>query len=80
MKEEFLRKRASEFYERAKEDFEKERYNLSAFDIEQALQLYLKYLIYLKVGDFPKTHYFDRLIEDLSEIYEKREIQKYYGR
>jgi len=35
-------------------------------------------LIYLKVGDFPKTHYFDRLIEELSEIYEKGKIQKYY--
>ena len=59
MKEEsqFLKRRAGEFWQRAKEDFQKERYNLAVLDIEQAIQLWVKYLIFLKAGDFPKTHY-----------------------
>lgn len=74
----FLKKRAKEFWERGKEDFEKSRFNLAALDIEQAIQLWLKYLIFLKAGDFPKTHYFDILLKELSEIYEKPEILQFY--
>jgi len=36
---EFLKKRAKEFWERAKEDLLKARYNLCALDTEQAVQL-----------------------------------------
>jgi HEPN domain-containing protein len=43
---EFLKKRAVEFWERAKEDFKKGSYNLTALDVEQALQLWVKYLIF----------------------------------
>ena len=76
--EEFLKKRAREFWERSREDFEKSRFNLTALDIEQAVQLYLKYLIFLKAGDFPKTHYFDVLMKELSQIYESEEILQFY--
>jgi len=75
---EFLKKRAKEFWERAKEDFAKSRFNLTALDIEQAMQLWFKYLIFLKAGDFPKTHYFDILVKELSEIYELQEILQFY--
>ncbi len=75
---EFLKKRAKEFWQRAEEDFEKSRFNLAALDIEQAIQLWLKYLIYLKAGDFPKTHYFDSLLKEISEIYGQSEILQFY--
>jgi HEPN domain-containing protein len=74
----FLKKRALEFWERAKEDFDKSRYNLSALDVEQSIQLWLKHLIFIKAGDFPRTHYFDRLIRELTEIYEIPEIYHFY--
>lgn len=50
----FLKKRALEFRQRAKEDFQKKRYNLSALDAEQSVQLWLKYLIFQKAGAFLK--------------------------
>jgi len=75
---EFLRKRAQEFWERGREDLEKERFNLTALDIEQAIQLWLKYLIFKKAGDYPKTHNFDVLIRELSEIYDLPEAVKFY--
>lgn len=74
----FLKKRAKEFWERAKEDFAKARFNLTALDVEQALQLWFKYLIFIKAGDFPKTHYFDLLIKEISEIYELEKILDFY--
>jgi len=75
---EFLKKRAKEFWQRAKEDFLKARYNLCALDTEQAVQLWLKYLIFLKAGDFPKTHYFERLIDSLSDIYNTSSVKEFY--
>lgn len=74
----FLKKRAKEFWQRVKEDFQKKRYNLCALDAEQAVQLWLKYLIFLKAGDFPKTHYFETLINSLADIYTSLLIKDFY--
>lgn len=74
----FLKKRAVEFWERAKEDFQKQRYNLCALDVEQAVQLWLKYLIFQKAGDFPRTHYLDILINNLVELYQSLELRRFY--
>lgn len=60
----FLKERAIEFWETAQYLFEKGRYNLSAFNLEQAIQLWLKYLIGKKVGEWPKTQYLNELIEE----------------
>ena len=74
----FLKERAKEFWERTLEDFQKERYNLYALDIEQSIQLYLKYLIAVKAGDFPKTHYLDQLFSEIASIYKENKILKIY--
>lgn len=74
----FLKDRAREFWQRAKEDFQKERYNLSVLDVEQAVQLWVKYLIFLKAGDFPKTHYFNVLLDNLGEIYNSTAVRNFY--
>jgi HEPN domain-containing protein len=74
---EFLKERSKEFYEEALELFKKGKYNLSAFTLEQSLQLYLKYLIGKKVGDWPKTHYLDELVNSLAEAYNKEEFIEY---
>ncbi|MFN3966822.1 MAG: HEPN domain-containing protein [Endomicrobiia bacterium] len=74
----FLKNRAKEFWERAKEDLQKFRYNLAALDVEQAVQLWLKHLIFLKADDFPKVHYLDRLINELSIVYDCPKISNFY--
>ena len=77
MQADYLKERAEKFLENAKELFNKEEYDLSAFNLEQACQLFLKYYIFLKIGDFPKTHYLKRLIRDLGKVYGKEdEIEK----
>jgi HEPN domain-containing protein len=74
----FLKERAKEFFEEAKELFKKKRYNLSAFNLEQAIQLFVKYLIGKKLGDWPKTHYLSELVPDLAKTYKSKEILKFY--
>lgn len=43
-------------------------YSLAAFNLEQSLQLLLKYFLAEKVGDFPKTHSIKILIEEASKL------------
>ena len=74
----FLKERAKEFWERGFEDLEKGRFNLSAFDFEQSIQLYIKYLIGIKIGEWPKTHYFSNLIKELYSVYQKEAIIKFF--
>ncbi|MCX7916509.1 MAG: HEPN domain-containing protein [bacterium] len=74
----FLKERSIEFWEEGIRLFNEKKYNLAVFNIEQALQLWIKYLISIKVGDWPKTHYFSDLIESLSEVHENKELIEYY--
>lgn len=75
---EFLKKRSREFWENAQELFKKGKYNLCVFNLEQAVQLWLKYLIGKKIGDWPKTHYIDELIKDFAKAYDNTEILEYF--
>ncbi len=60
---EFLKKNALKFLEEADEAFNKGDYNLTMFFVEQFFQLSLKYLLYRKYGEFPKTHSLKLLFE-----------------
>ncbi len=71
---EFLKKRADEFLENARENIKKERYNLAAFNLEQTCQLYLKYYLFLRLADFPKTHSIRDLLSDIGQVYEKTPV------
>ncbi|MGB9677681.1 MAG: HEPN domain-containing protein [Candidatus Ratteibacteria bacterium] len=73
-----MKERAKEFWERGFEDLSKKRFNLAAFDFEQAIQMWIKYLIGKKVGDWPKTHFFSILIKELANSYNNKEIIKFY--
>ena len=64
----FLLDKAERFERNAKELFEREDCDLSAFNIEQAAQLYIKHYLYQKVGDFQKIHPLDELLEDVGKI------------
>ncbi|WP_258870251.1 HEPN domain-containing protein [Pyrobaculum aerophilum] len=59
--------RALQFYEQA--TFTLENCEM-LFNIEQALQLYMKYLLYRKIGDYPKSHFLRDIADRLVEIYQ----------
>jgi HEPN domain-containing protein len=66
---ELLKNRALGFLRDARFDFENRNYDLVLFHIEQFAQLYSKYLLYRRIGDYPKTHSLLRLLSDLARIY-----------
>jgi len=64
----FLKKKAKYFEEEAREAYEKNRFTLVLFFVEQSIQLYLKYLIYKRIGDYPKTYNLKVLFENLNRL------------
>jgi len=66
---EFLKERALQFLEMSKAAAERDFHELALFHAEQALQLYTKYLIYRKLGDFPKMHFLRDLLDKVLELY-----------
>lgn len=74
----FLKRRAKAFLESAQADFARGNYDLVLFHVEQFLQLYLKHLLYRKIGDFPKTHSVVRLIKDVIRVYNGVRLREFY--
>ncbi|GIW66477.1 MAG: hypothetical protein KatS3mg095_0375 [Candidatus Parcubacteria bacterium] len=74
----FLREKAKKFYQQALKLFEEKEFDLSVFNLEQSCQLFLKYLIGKKIGDWPKTHFLYELMEELIKIYKNEKIEKFY--
>ncbi len=68
---EIYKKRAADFYENAKTLYEKEKFDLAMFNLEQSLQLWLKYFIGIKLGDFPQIHSLIHLLKEFGKVYEK---------
>lgn len=71
MKASFLKKRAGEFLKIARYCLKEGSFNIAAFNLEQAAQLYLKYYIFLKIRHYPKTHFLKELLIGLGEAYQK---------
>jgi len=76
---EILRRRAESFLRHAIDDFDRRDYDLVLFHVEQAIQLYAKYLLYRRLGDFPKTHSIVGLLKDLVKIYGSKELESVIG-
>ena len=71
---EYLLERYRRFYETALMQIDREFYDLAAFSLEQALQLFLKASL-LKLGvDYLKTHSVRKLLELIYKITEDKEI------
>jgi HEPN domain-containing protein len=66
----FLFENSWSFSRTAKKDLEEGEYNLAMFHAEQALQLCVKYKLYLKYGDYPKTHRLKELLGALGQSYD----------
>lgn len=75
---EFLKERGREFWDVALENFEKGRWNITILHLEQALQLWLKYLIALKAGEWPQHHFLTKFIEEVINIYNFERLKKFY--
>ncbi len=75
---EHLKRRALAFLEDAKVDFKRGSYDLVLFHVEQFMQLYLKYLLYRKLGDFPKTHSLTRLLRGFLGMYGEERIRNFF--
>jgi len=73
----FLQTRAEDFLENAKRLLSEGKYALSAFNFEQAAQLFLKYFLFSKLGDFPKTHSLKRLLRETGEVAKKEKIKAF---
>lgn len=77
-KADFLKKRADEFLKTADYHTREEMYSLAAFDLEQVCQLYLKYYLFLKLADFPRTHDLEELLEGIGRVYGKeKEVEEF---
>lgn len=53
---EILKERAEKFLKNGEELLKSGVYDLAAFNIQQFVELYLKYKLFLLAGDYPKTH------------------------
>jgi len=52
---EILRERAEKFLKNGEYLLNNEVYDLAAFNIQQFVELYLKYKLFILPGDYPKT-------------------------
>lgn len=66
--EKHLLKRSKEFLETAEYQTSKGFYDLAAFSLEQALQLFLKAKVLAEGVDYPRTHGVRALLEILSDL------------
>jgi len=67
---EFLKRNAEYFEKKAVEAVDEEP-KFVLFFTEQALQLYLKYILAKKFGDYPKTHKLRILLRELAKLSNK---------
>ena len=53
------------------------RYKLAAFNIEQAVQLYIKAKLLELLGEFPRTHSLVMLLRGLSKVFRKEGVERF---
>ncbi len=78
MKEEFefMKEKATDFYRYALLAIKDKKYYISALHFEQSAQLYLKYTLALLLGDFPKTHSLNKLLNLIIKSTKNKKISK----
>ncbi|WP_456330758.1 HEPN domain-containing protein [Archaeoglobus sp.] len=70
---EILRERAEKFMENGEYLLSKGVLDIAAFNIQQSVELYLKYKLFQIAGDYPKTHSIKRLLKEIGKVTEKIE-------
>lgn len=74
--EKFLLKRSRDFLETAEYQMSRGFYDLAAFSLEQALQLFLKAKVLAEGVEYPRTHSLRVLLEILSDLASENEKLK----
>ncbi len=72
-----FKEKADAFLDTAIYNFEKGRYDLAAFNIEQAVQLYIKTKLLELLGEFPRTHSLVTLLRELSKVFKEEEVERF---
>lgn len=72
-----FKEKADAFLDTAIYNFEKGRYDLAAFNIEQAIQLYIKTKLLELLGEFPRTHSLVTLLRELSKVFKEEEVERF---
>ncbi|UYZ40650.1 MAG: HEPN domain-containing protein [Candidatus Methanospirare jalkutatii] len=72
-----FKEKANAFLDTAIYNFEKGRYDLAAFNIEQAVQLYIKTKLLELLGEFPRTHSLVALLRELSRVFKEEEVERF---
>ncbi|WP_290597162.1 MULTISPECIES: HEPN domain-containing protein [unclassified Archaeoglobus] len=62
---EVLKDRAEKFLKNAVQLIDQGVYDLAAFNIQQHVELYLKYKLFLLIGNYPKTHSIKKLLKGI---------------
>jgi len=74
---EMMLKRAYGFIEDAVFDFEKGRFDLAMFHLEQAAQLFIKAKLLELMGYYRRSHLLRELLSDLSKVWKGTEISEF---
>lgn len=72
-----FRQRAGAFLDTARYNFQNKTYDLAAFNIEQAVQLYVKTRLLELTGEFPRTHNLVVLLRQLSSVFKQKEVEEF---
>lgn len=75
---EFLLRRARAFLENAEYLYSRGLFDIAAFNLEQAVQLLLKYKLLVVAGDYPRTHSVRRLFRLLLEYVRDSDLESFY--
>lgn len=68
-----LRIRSENFFRNAERLLEEGVYDLAAFSLQQAVELFLKYKLFLLLGEYPRTHSIKRLLREIGKTVGKEE-------
>lgn len=68
---EVLKERAIKFLRNGEHLLHEDVLDIAAFNIQQFVELYLKYKLFLLAGDYPKTHSIKRLLKDIGKLGKK---------
>ena len=69
--------RAEAFLDTALYNFQNKRYDLAAFNIEQAIQLHVKTKLLELTGEFPRTHNLVVLLKELSSVFKEKKVEEF---
>jgi len=72
-----FKERADAFLDTACYNFQNKRYDLAAFNIEQAVQLHVKTRLLELTGEFPRTHNLVVLLRQISSVFKQKEVEEF---